>query len=299
MLDFNWNDLRFFLAVARTGKLTEAARQLATDHATVSRHINALEASLEAKLFERSPRGYRLTETGESFLNRAKQMEAVALEAQAEVSESLHAIAGSVRVGAPDGFGSLFLASRLGHFCRENTRLDIQLVAMPRAFSLSKREADIAISLTRPIEGRLTFRKLTDYRLRLYGSKDYLKGAPRLKAVRDLNNHSLIGYIEDLIFTPELDYLPQIAPDLRPAFSSSNLLAQMQATLDGVGLCVLPDFMATKHAALTPVLTGPVSLTRSLWLVMHADMKDLARIRLVADFIAKETHAAKGVFLPG
>ena len=147
------------------------------------------------------------------------------------------------------------------------------------------------------MEGRLTFRKLTDYRLRLYGSKSYLKSAPRLKAIRDLRQHSLIGYIEDLIFTPELDYLPQITADLRPSFSSSNLLAQMQAAIDGVGLCVLPDFMAARQPDLQPVLTGPVSLTRTLWLVMHSDMKDLARIRMVADFIAEESVAARNLFL--
>ena len=144
---FDWDDLRFFLAVARSGRLTAAARRLGADHATVSRRITSLEESLKAKLFERRPQGYTLTAHGERLLAKAESMETEALAIQSDIGGADMALSGTVRIGAPDGFGTYFLAPRLASLSKAYPGLELQLIAMPRLLSLSKREADVAITL--------------------------------------------------------------------------------------------------------------------------------------------------------
>ncbi|MGL4973876.1 MAG: LysR family transcriptional regulator [Bosea sp. (in: a-proteobacteria)] len=294
---FDWDDLRFFLAVARSGRLTAAARRLGADHATVSRRITSLEESLKAKLFERRPQGYGLTTHGERLLAKAESMETDALAIQSEIGGADMALSGTVRIGAPDGFGTSFLAPRLPKLMAAYPSLEVQLVAMPRLLSLSKREADVAITLAPPKEGKIVARKLADYRLGLYASRSYLDQAPALNAAEDLFNHSVLGYIDDLIFTPELDYLDEVARGLRAQVQSSNLVAQLRATVAGAGVCVLPVFMAQEVPELVPVLADQVSLQRSFWLVVHADLKDVARVRAFVDFIVKETKSARALLM--
>jgi len=202
-----------------------------------------------------------------------------------------------VRVGAPDGFGTSFLAPRLATFMAASPALELQLVAMPRLLSLSKREADVAITLAPPKEGKIVARKLVDYRLGLFASPAYLADAPALAEPDDLHGHAVIGYIDDLIFTPELDYLDEVSRGLRARTQSSNLNAQMAMVAAGGGICVLPHFMVQGHAGLVQVLADKVCIQRSFWLVVHADLKDVARVRTTVDFIVREARAARALFL--
>lgn len=295
---FDWNTLQSFLAVVRTGRLTTAARRLGVDHSTLSRRIAELERTLRTKLFVRSVQGYALTPQGEKLLNSAQSIESIALGVLAEVPDSELQIAGSVRIGAPDGFGTTFLAPRLVALNATHPDLLLELVTMPRIFSLTKREADIAIGLAPPREGRLHARKLTDYHLGLYASRDYLAchGVPKRRT--DLRHHRLIGYIGELIYAPELDYIPLIEKNLSPSIASSNLIAQYNMTLAGHGLCVLPTFMAQQDARLEQVLAGAVSLVRSFWLIVHSDLRELARVRITSDFIVDTVKSARHMFLP-
>ena len=298
MRGFDWNDLKYFLTIARAGKLTTAARQLDVDHTTVSRRIGALEDNLRATLFERSPQGYKLTQAGERLMAYAESIETAAHQAASDVGEADLDLTGSIRIGAPDGFGSIFLAPRLWTLCRKHPGLDVDLVAMPRVFSLSKREADMAIVLTRPSAGRLKARKLTDYALGLFATADYLARRPPIAKPADLKQHRLIGYIEDLIFTPELDYLPLIEKDLKANFASTNLIAQLNATRAGAGICVLPHFITAGMSDLVPVLPADVRIVRTFWLITHADLAPMHRIRVTSDFIAEEVQKARALFLP-
>ena len=136
-----WDDLKFFLAVARTGQLTTAAKGLKVDNATVARRIRALETALDARLFERNPKGYSLTEVGQRLLPSAEAMETTTLQAQAQLQGRDDSLEGVVRLGAPDGFGSFFLAPRIHKLAHRHPKLELQLVALPRVFSLAKREA--------------------------------------------------------------------------------------------------------------------------------------------------------------
>src|SRR5262249_49144431 len=275
----DWDDFRFVLAIVRGGSVSAAAKQLAVDHATVIRRVDRLERHLSAKLFDRRKTGYLLTEAGQRVADSAEAMESTIVANQEQVGGSLARLTGTVRIGAPDGFGTSFLAPRLAPFAERYPELDLQLVATARLFSLSKREADIAISLTMPKEGRIVGRKLLAYSLGLYAASAYLDRFPPIRSRQELPQHRFVGYIEELLFTPELDYLPLVSPRISARFRSANLIAQLNATLAGFGIAVLPHFMATEHPGLRPVLPGEISITRTFWMLMHADSKDLARIR--------------------
>ena len=296
MSDFNWNDLRAFLAVARTARLTTAAARLGMDHTTVGRRIAALETGLGARLFDRSPQGYALTPHGERLMPTAERIESLTLTAAADLGEADQAVTGVVRIGAPEGFGSYVLAPLMAPLAEHHPGLDIQLVAISGVLSLSKREADIAVTLSTPREGRLVSRKLTDYGLSLYAAPAYLDARPPIRTRADMAGQRFVGYIEDLLYSPELDYMQAPDVDIHVSVQSSNLIAQLQATLAGAGLCVLPDFIAAKQPGLVRVLPDAVHLERSLWLVVHADLRNLARIRVVTDMIAASVRADRDLF---
>lgn len=297
---FNWDHLKAFLAVARTGRLTVAAVRLATDHATVSRKVQALEQELKTKLFDRSPGGYALNAQGEKLLVLAEEIEGLAVTAADRVGGADEALTGTVRIGAPEGFGSFYLAPRLGRLIDAHPGLAVELVAGPNVLSLSKREADLIIALSKPAGGRLFARRLIDYELGLFAAQSYLERSQPIQKQDDLAAHRFIGYISDQIFAPELDYIHDVHPKVSAAIESSSLVAQLRATLAGAGLCILPGFIARLHAELKPVLRNEIRLTRSFWLLVHAEMRGLNRIRTVSDFLAEEIRREKALFvLPG
>jgi DNA-binding transcriptional LysR family regulator len=296
MAEFDWNDLRSFLAVARAGRLTAAAARLGVDHSTLSRRIAALEHALKAKLFDRSPAGYTPTHAGDGLLGLAEEMERLALRARETVGGSAASIEGVVRIGSPEGFGSYFLAPRIAPLKARHPGLIVQLVAAPAVFSLARRDADIAVSPSRPPSGRLNVSRLTDYDLALYAAPSYLAGAPPIASLADLSHHLFVSYIGDLLHFPELDFQHQVAPEGTVSLESSNLVAQLRATLAGAGLCILPAFLAREEPGLVRVLPGEVILTRSLWLIVHQDLAELARVKAVVHFIREMAEGERALF---
>lgn len=292
MKGFDWNDLQAFLAVTRAGRLTLAARQAGVDHSTLSRRIAALERALGAPLFARRPTGFALTPEGERLRGDAEAMESLALRMRSRVEEGAAGLTGSVRAGTPEGFGTYFLAPRLARLQEGHPDLEVELVANPRAFSLSKREADLAVTMAKPATGRVYASKLVDYTLGVFASRARLESGPRIRTRNDLARHRWVGYVDELMWTPELDYLPQVAPAVAPGTRISNVITQAAAVAGGAGLGVLPHFVARTFPGLVPVLPTSVHLARSYWLVTHADTRDLARVALLADFIRDEIRAA-------
>lgn len=296
---FDWNDLRFFLAVAQVGTLTGAARRLGTDHATVSRRITALETAIGAKLFERTPQGYLATLSGERLIAHAEAMEAEAIAATEGLGRPEAGITGTLRINTLEGFGTVFLAPRIGRFAERHPRLKLELVMIQQIVALSRREGDVAIALAPPKESRFVTTRLTDYRLGLYAAPAYLAAHPAIRTRGDLEGHAFVGYVDDLVFTRGLDYLDEVAPGLRARIQSSSLVTQRAITEDGQGLCVLPHFMARGRPGLVAVLPGAVDLVRSYWLVTHRDIAESARVRAVARFVEEETQAARAWFAEG
>lgn len=292
----NWDDVRIFLAVARAGQFLGAAKRLELNHATVSRRIAALEEALRAKLFRRLTTGSELTPAGTRFLDIAERMEADMIAARSTLAGEGDDISGTVRIGAPDGFGVAFLARHLGELTAAYRELTIQLVPVPRSFSLSRREADIAITVERPTEGRLVAGKLVDYTLGLFASRAYAEvhGLPR--SVAELSNHTLIGYVPDLIVSPPLDYDAEFSPDWHSTFAISSALGQAEAVRAGAGIGILHTFIARTMPELVPVdIVAPIR--RAYWLVYHETVRPLRRVQLVAGYITKAVERERALFL--
>ena len=291
----NWDDVRIFLAVARSGQILGAAKRLGLNHATVARRLTSLEQDLRAQLLTRRPSGTELTRAGEEFLLAAERMEAEMVGARAAVGEASVSISGTVRVGAPDGFGVAFLAPRLGELARQHPDLTIELVPVPRSFSLSRREADIAVTVERPEQGRLVASRLVDYRLGLFASKAYIAENGMPAAVEDLARHSLVGYVEDLLASPSLAYASEIYRDFRPRFAVSSALGQTEAVRSGAGIGILHAFIARTYVDLVPVMPER-QIRRAYFTVYHESMRRLRRIETVVKFIQGLVERERGIF---
>ena len=289
---FDWNDLQAFLAVVRAGRLTVAARQLGIDHSTLSRRIAGLEAALAQTLFDRRSSGYVLTAEGERLVTDAEAMESLAIGLRARSDNGAEGLTGSVRLGVPEGFGTYFLAPRLQALAREHPQLDIELVANPRHFSLTKREADIAVAMSRPAQGHLHAYELTDYEVGLYASRAYLDEHGSIAGQADFARHPWIGYVDELMWSRELDYIGQVAPGIVPRIRISNVICQMTAVAGGAGLGMLPVFMARNEPALVRLMPDEVRLSRTYWLVTHADSRKLARVRAVVAHVRRQSELA-------
>ena len=292
----NWDDVRIFLAVARTGQILAASKRLGLNHATLSRRLTSLEEALKTRLFIRRTNGCELTAEGEVFLASAERMETEMLAVQASLGHTDTAIAGTVRVGAPDGFGVSFLAPRMGRLIERHPALKIQLVPVPRSFSLSQREADIAITLERPEQGRLVSSKLTDYTLGLYASRDYLASRGTPCDIEALKAHPRIGYVEDLIFTASMNFSGEVMRSWDASFEISTSIGQTEAVRSGAGIGILHDYIARQYPELQRILPD-VSIRRAYWTTYHETARDLVRVRSVVDFLQELVGAERQIFL--
>ncbi|MFB2531888.1 LysR family transcriptional regulator [Paracoccus sp. p4-l81] len=282
----DWDDLRIFLAVARAEGLSGAGRRLGLDAATVGRRIARLEQALAVRLFAKSPQGYALTDDGARLIPHAEAAEA-ALAAGAEaLGGETGRLTGQLRVGAPDGCANYLLPQVCAAICDDHPGLDIQIVALPRVFNLSRREADLAITVSPPKAGRLTVQRLTDYRLHLAADRDWLARHAPIASPADLGAHRIVGYIPDLIFDSELDYLAEVG--LRPPGLASNSVAvQLMALRAGAGVGIVHDFALPFAPGLRRILTGAVSLSRSFWLVRHVDDRRSDRMNRLAEALGQ------------
>lgn len=282
----DWDDLRVFLAVARTESLSGAGKLLRLDPATVGRRIVKLEEALGARLFVKSPQGYGVTEAGLRLLPHAEAAEQAVQAAADDLRGGTGGLSGQVRIGAPDGCANYLLPQVVAAICDDNPGLEVQIVALPRVINLSKREADMVIAVSPPTAGRLTVQRLTDYHLHLAASLAYLDrhGTPQRR--EDLTAHRIVGYIPDMIFDKELDYLAEIGVTEVP-LASNSVPVQLNWLRHGAGIGMVHDFALPSAPELVKVLPVEVSLTRAFWLIRHADDRRIDRINRFADLLAQ------------
>ena len=205
-------------------------------------------------------------------------MEASALGIQEVVGTDAGVLAGPIRLSVSEGFGSRILAPRLAAFTNQHPRIAIDLIASTGFLNPSRREADIAVMLARPKSGPLVARKLTDYHLGLYAHPDHLARSGPIATTADLIRHRLIGYVPDMIYAPELRYLAEIDGRLDASIRSSSIVAQAELIAAGAGCGILPCFIGDGVPGLVRVLPEAVDIQRSFWLVVHRDVRRIARI---------------------
>jgi len=286
----DWDDIRVFLAVARAESLSAAGRGLKVEPATVGRRVSKLEDSFGAPLFAKSPQGYALTDAGQRLVPHAEAVEQAMAGALEEVQGVGSGVSGQIRIGAPDGCANFLLPQVCAEICAANPELDVQIVALPRVLNLSKREVDMAIGVSPPTAGRLMVQKITDYRLSLAAARSYLKNHPSIEAPEDLAGHRMIGYIPDMIFDKELDYLGDLGVE-RVALASNSASVQFQWVRQGMGLGMVHDFAIPAARGVRRVLASHISLTRSFYLIRHADDRRLERLNRFAESLVAGMRA--------
>ncbi|SDY18381.1 DNA-binding transcriptional regulator, LysR family [Saccharopolyspora shandongensis] len=291
------DDLRYLLAVARTGRLVAAADALGVDHTTVSRRVAALEKSLGLRLIERGSEGWALTDAGRAVSENARAIEeALARVVDAVSGQDAPSLHGTVRVSAPDGFGTVVATPALTRIRRRHPGLQAELITATRQLALHASGFDLALAIGRPSGSRLETEHLTDYTLGLYASDEYLARCGSPGTLSDLREHVLIFYIESMLQVGDLD-IERHLPGFTPAFSSTNVFAQLEATRLGAGIGVLPAFLAHR-AQLRRLLANEVDIRLPITLAVRREAATHPAVRAVRDALRQEVADRTAELLP-
>jgi len=282
----DWNDLRSFLAIARAGSLQGAARALGVNHSTVFRRLNALEAALGVRLFDRLPGGYAPRPAGEDMRASAERVEHEVQDLELRITGGDVRLSGTLRVTTTDTLAHGLLMPHLEAFRAAYPGIELELITSNVFFSLSKREADIALRPGRQPDEAMVGRKLGDIAVAVYGAPDYLAAHGAPGSVGELGSHSLISGDASLGHLPAVRWLGKHAPVEAVVLRCNSWLTQLAATRAGLGLAALPCFLADPEPALRRVLPPQPALASELWLLTHPDLRRTARVRAFMDRLA-------------
>lgn len=287
---FDWENLRHFLAVARAGTLSGAARALQVDHATVSRRLNAFESELQVSLVQRLPRACQLTPMGQQVFEQAQAMEEGAYAIERRTQASRHPLNGKVTLSAPPILATHLLAGKLADFRAAYPGIQLSISAQAQQVSLSHREADVALRLVRPKEASSVARKLGCMPFALYASRDY-------EPLRRPQDWSFIAYDAQFADMPQQRWLLDIAGHRAVGCELSDISGHLAAARAGAGVAGLPCFLADADPTLLRLKHEGESFSRDIWLVVHRDLRRAAPVRAVMDFLIELVASHKGLAL--
>ncbi len=276
---FSWDDLRLVLGIARAGNLVAAAQTLGVNHSTVFRRLNALEKDIGSKLFERLAAGYQPTEAGHRLIATAELMEEQALALDRDLTGRDARLSGTLRVTASDTMSFFcILTDEIAAFHKLHPGILVELAVDNRVYDLSRREADVAFRAQRPTQGDLFGRKLVDIRWALFASADYLKANPAPVTLKTLAKHQVIGWSGPAL-TKAAAWIAANVPPEAIGFRSTGLINQFMAARAGMGLALLPTYLATADPKLKRAFGPLKDLFTDFWIVTHRSLKDTARVR--------------------
>jgi DNA-binding transcriptional LysR family regulator len=281
----DWEDLRHFVTLAREGSLSAAARVLGVDHATVARRVAALEADTGMKLVDRRARSYALTEIGRRVAATAAPMEDAAFAVERAPQAATPGLRGDVAISSPPSLTNALIAPQLIRLRQRHPGIRLTLIGEKRAASLNRREADIAVRLSRPTEAGLIARKIGSFGFSLYGSPQYLRETPPAA-------FAFIAYDKSMDDSPQQVWLKEIAAGREIVLYSSDLENQAAAARSGVGLVALPRFVGDADPRLQRYAADSAAVGRDVWLIVHRDLRSAPVVRAVMDFL---TDCLKGL----
>lgn len=294
---FSTDDVRVLLAVARTGRLVTAGELLGVDHTTVRRRLNRLEASLGARLLDRGADGWELTALGREIAERASGLERIVEQVASVASGASGTVRGTVRIIAPDAFGTVFVAPTLARVQREHPGITTELVTSTRPLSLRGSGFDLAVTIGGATSARLPIEPLAEYALRLYASRDYLASHAPITGLDDLAAHPLVFYVDALLTVRELDLAPHLS-GMRVGFGSTNVFAQLEAVRHGAGIGLLHAFMAHSDPDLVPVLPSLVDFRLQYALSTRAESLAVEPVMLVREAMMQDARGRVAELVP-
>jgi DNA-binding transcriptional LysR family regulator len=282
---FNWDDVRYFLTLQRHGTLAAAGAALMLDPTTVGRRLMKLEEELGARLFDRTPNGYVLTDAGHRLLPRAERIERETLGVERDVAGEDQKLEGVVRLTATEMLTTRFIAPHLRRFRERYPEIQLELQCTNLDVNLARREADIALRLARPTQDDLIIKRLSFIHLGLYASLEYVDrfGLPK----DSLAGHQMILFANVRPFRRENDWIEARMDGARVALRSDSVSATYSATVAGTGIALLPCLVADHDPHLVRVPLEGAPAPRQIWQAVHKDLRDSARIRAVLDFLGK------------
>lgn len=304
---FDWNDLRYLLAIAREGSTLAAAKALGVSQPTVQRRLAALEEHIDRKLVEHHPTGYRLTELGKALLPHAIEVERSVEAFQRQLMSEGEELAGTLRVTCPEGMASRLLAPVIEAFREKYPRLRVDLIMTDRRLDLAKGEADVALRMHEPGEDSLIARKIADSPWAIFASRSYIGRRGRPQILADLDRHDIIEFAGDLASNHAGRWLRSVAPKATITIRGNSMLGVLAAVRSGAGLAPLPMLLGGSEDGLEPVLEAIPEINSQLYLVIHADLKRVPRVRAFCDFVVAEIarlrplitgNAIEGVTVP-
>jgi DNA-binding transcriptional LysR family regulator len=274
----DWEDIRHFVALAREGTLSAAARTLGVDHATVARRVAALEASTGLKLVDRRARATLLTEDGRRVAAVAAPMEEAAFALSRTAQAAKPGVDGEVTISAPPNLASAVIAPQLVRLRQQHPGIRIKLMGEKRRASLSRREADVALRLSRPVETGLFVRKIGSFGFSLYGAPAYLNKTPP-------HAFAFIGYDASMAESPQEVWLRAVIGEREVVLRTNDLETQIAAARSGLGIAALPHYLGEGDPRLQrhDVPGRPVS--RDVWLLVHRDLRQVPPVRAVMEFL--------------
>lgn len=281
---FPWDDVQYFLELVRKNTLLKAARRLGVSHTTVLRRIASLERTVDQKLFERTQKGFVLTEAGWKLLEHAEAM-ARAADGIAGIGHAGNDLSGAVRVAAVEGFAAQVLVPALPAFREEHPDIAIEIVTVMQIANLTKREADISVGLMRPTGPRLVARRVARCDVHLYASQAYIEQHGEPSRIDEIDQHVFVDYVEDLIEIPSLKWLRDTTGQRNVVFRSTSPLSQLGAVVAGVGIGMFPDYIVRGEPSVKSILPKVVKAERELWLAIHEDLRNVPRMAAVFNFI--------------
>jgi DNA-binding transcriptional LysR family regulator len=289
---FNWNDLRHFLAVARSGSTLGGSKMLGVDQTTVARRIEALEAALSLKLFERGQSGSRLTEAGSALLPKAEAAERAMEAVDSQAAASARGMTGIVRVTANEITANLVVTPALVEFRRLYPDIRVDLITTDRFLDLDAGDADVAIRGSAALaESSLVGRKVANVPWVLYCSTGYIERHGRPSSVEDLAHHALIGADGELTRIPTMGWMLDLAPSATIATRSTSLMNLLHAMKAGLGIAPLPLPLAGLEPDLVPCCPAAGVFNTGIWVLTTGALKTVPRVRAFIDFIAPHISA--------
>jgi DNA-binding transcriptional LysR family regulator len=285
--DLDIGDLQYFLALVRSNRLAAAGERLGADHTTVRRRIRALEAVFGQRLFDKTATGWQLTAAGERLLPHARAIERETAAALADVAGAEPEVAGTVRLLTTDGFGVNVVAPAMAKFRAAHPEIKVELVTASRIIHHGVGDFDAAVTVNRPSMSGIETHRLCDYALRLYASPAYLERSAPISSTADLSRHDFVWFVQSLLDLPELRTAEAVLPGANVVFRTSNISAQLEAVAAGVGIGLLPCFMAEDDPRLRPVLPAEVEVRRTYWLILPPTLLQADTVRVVCGFLAR------------
>lgn len=273
-----WGDLRIFLAIARAGTLARAATMVGLTQPTMGRRLRALEQALGQILFQRGPDGFVLTDEGQAILAHAERMEEEALAVTRVTAGD--GLRGEIRLASSDWFGAHVLAPALARFTQQHPGITVELLTDQRRYSLARREADLAFRIARFDEPDVVQRKALTMAYALYGPVSALP-----ISIDDGTGVHLVTMDEAFSGLPDRAWLRRVLPKARIALRSNNRDVQAQACRAGAGLAVLPRLLGDHVPGLAVLDLGDAPPSRDVWVGYHRDLKNVARLRVLLDFL--------------